>query len=34
MASTFDAWSIEKLNGNNFDAWKMKVEFLLYEKDL
>jgi hypothetical protein len=34
MASTFDASSIEKLNGNTFHAWKMKMESLLHEKDL
>ncbi len=34
MTSTFDAQSIEKLNGNNFHTWKMKMEFLLHEKVL
>jgi hypothetical protein len=29
MASTFD-----KLIGNNFHTWKMKMEFLLHDKDL
>ncbi len=31
MASTFDARSIEKVNGNNFHTWKMKMEFFLHE---
>jgi hypothetical protein len=34
MASIFEARSIEKLNDNNFHTWKMKMEFLLHEKDL
>ncbi len=34
MASTFDAQSIKKLNGNNFHTWKMKMKFLLHEKNL
>jgi len=34
MASTFDAQSIEKLYGNNFHMWKMKMEVLMHEKDL
>jgi hypothetical protein len=34
MVSTSDARSIENLNGNNFHTWKMKMEFLLHEKDL
>jgi hypothetical protein len=34
MASTFDAQSIEKLYGNNFHTWKMKMEVLMHEKDL
>jgi len=34
MTFTFDVQSIEKLNGNNFHTWKMKMEFFLHEKDL
>jgi hypothetical protein len=34
MEYTFDAQSIEKLNGNNFHTWKMKMEFFLHEKNL
>jgi len=34
MASTFNAQNIEKLNNNSFHTWKMKMEFLLHEKDL
>jgi hypothetical protein len=34
MASTFNVQNIEILNGNNFYSWKMKMEFLLHEKDL
>jgi hypothetical protein len=34
MASIFGAQSIEKLNGNNFHMWKMKMKFLLCEKYL
>jgi len=34
MASTSNAQNIEKLNNNSFHTWKMKMEFLLHEKDL
>lgn len=34
IACSFDVQSIEKLNGNNFRTWKMKMEFFLHEKDL
>jgi hypothetical protein len=31
MAPTYNAQSIEKLNGNNFHTWKMKMELLLHK---
>jgi hypothetical protein len=34
MSSTSNAQNIEKLNNNSFHPWKMKMEFLLHEKDL
>jgi uncharacterized protein YehS (DUF1456 family) len=34
IACSFDVQSIEKLNGNNFHTWKMKIQFFLHEKDL
>ncbi len=34
MASIYDVQNIKKLNGNNFHTWKIKMEFLLHEKDL
>jgi hypothetical protein len=34
MASTSNAQNIEKSNSNNFHTWKMKMKFLLHEKDL
>jgi len=34
IASIFYAQSIEKLNGNKFHTWKMKMEFFLHEMDL
>lgn len=34
MASTSNAQNIENLNSNSFHTWKMKMEFLLHEKDL
>jgi hypothetical protein len=34
MAFIFYVQSIEKLNGNNFHTWKMKMEFLLHQKKL
>ncbi len=34
MASTSNGQNIEKLNSNSFHTWKMKMEFLVHEKDL
>jgi len=34
MAFIFYVQSIEKLNANNFHTWKMKMEFLLHQKNL
>jgi hypothetical protein len=34
MAFIFYVQSIEKLNGNNFYTWKMKMEFLLHQNFL
>jgi hypothetical protein len=32
IASSFDVQSIEKLNGNHFHTWKMKIEFSYMRK--
>jgi hypothetical protein len=34
MAFTFNVLIIEKLNGNTFHSWKMRMKFFLHENDL
>jgi hypothetical protein len=34
MASIYDVQNIKKSNGNNFHTLKIKMEFLLHQKDL
>jgi hypothetical protein len=34
MVPISNVQSIEKLNGNNFRTWKMKMEFFLHEKEM
>jgi hypothetical protein len=34
MVPISNAQIIEKLNGNNFHTWKMKMEFFLHDKEM
>lgn len=34
MANTSRRVDIEKFNGRNYELWKLKIEYLLVDKDL